>query len=105
MRCCLARGYGLAAVTDAAPVSAADGKQVPSIALALTSRGLEQIGLGCDLVSKLGRPFTEGMLQKERRRRLGTSDTAGESSSALSLMRGGRRETHMNSALLRMISS
>lgn len=63
-------GAWIAALQGIAPVSAADGKQVPSVALAFTSLGLKQLGLE-RLLPDFAQPFVEGMMQEDRRRRLG----------------------------------
>ena len=69
-------GAWIAALQKVAPVSAADGKLAPSVALAFTSLGLEQLGLDM-LLSDFAQPFVEGMMQEDRRRRLGDIDALG----------------------------
>jgi len=53
------------------PVTAADGRQQPAAMLAFTSTGLAKLGLDPAALATFPLPFQEGMLQKDRRRRLG----------------------------------
>ena len=69
-------GAWIAALQAVAPVSAADGKQRPSVVLAFTSLGLDQLGLET-LRADFAQPFVEGMMQEDRRRRLGDVDPDG----------------------------
>ena len=70
-------GAWIAALQKVAPVTAAAVRQMPSVALAFTSLGLDQLGLDT-LHADFAQPFVEGMMQEDRRRRLGDVDTDGK---------------------------
>lgn len=70
-------GGWLRALREAAPVTAADGKdQHASTAIALTWSGLKALGLDEDALASFSQPFQQGMHQEDRRRRLG--DVSGQ---------------------------
>jgi Dyp-type peroxidase family len=73
-------GAWLAALSEVAPVTSAErpaegGSHAPSVAIAFTATGLQSIGLDGDCLKTFSTPFSEGMRQIDRQRRLG--DAAG----------------------------
>ena len=56
------------------PITAANGQTTPSLALAFTWTGLAAIGLDNASLASFSTPFTEGMRQIDRQRRLGDDD-------------------------------
>ena len=66
-------GAWLKALRAVAPITPADGPQRPAAMIAFTAPGLAQLGLGRALPSFLP-AFREGMMQPDRRRRLGDCD-------------------------------
>ena len=67
-------GGWVAALKEIVPVTPADARGSPALALAFTSLGLEKLGLPPALVAQFALPFTEGMMQASRRDRLGDVD-------------------------------
>jgi len=63
-------GAWLKALEKVAPVTPADGKQDPSVALGITAMGLRKMGLPDEILSEFSPPFLEGMFQVDRMRRL-----------------------------------
>lgn len=61
----------LAALTAAAPISDADGRDDRAAAMAFTYPGLRKMGLSPEALASFSRPFREGMFQEDRARRLG----------------------------------
>jgi Dyp-type peroxidase family len=66
-----AGGGWLAALRAVVPITDASGKVSPCAAVAFTCAGLAAMGLDRDALSTFSEPFTEGMFQADRRRRLG----------------------------------
>ena len=66
-------GAWLKALTQAAPVTVANGKgkDTRSAAISFTWLGLREIGLDDSSLASFDRPFKEGMFQEDRLRRLG----------------------------------
>jgi deferrochelatase/peroxidase EfeB len=64
-------GAWLKALQDIVPITAADGPQQPAAMIAFTYTGLAQLGVPTPALSSFLVPFQEGMLQKDRRHRLG----------------------------------
>jgi deferrochelatase/peroxidase EfeB len=64
-------GAWLKALQDIVPITAADGPQQPAAMIAFTCTGLAQLGVPATALSSFLVPFQEGMLQKDRRHRLG----------------------------------
>jgi deferrochelatase/peroxidase EfeB len=71
LECKKSGGAWLAALRAVAPVTAADGPQQPATVIAFTATGLKQLGLSDPSLASFQLPFQEGMLQTDRRRRLG----------------------------------
>jgi Dyp-type peroxidase family len=73
-------GAWLAALSDVAPVTSAkrrtDGgkSHAPSVAIAFTGTGLQAMGLDADCLKTFSTPFSEGMRQIDRQRRLSDDD-------------------------------
>lgn len=67
-------GSWLADLRAVAPITAADGPQSPAATIAFTYAGLSSLGLRDEDVSGFQAPFKEGMLEPNRRRRLGDEE-------------------------------
>lgn len=64
-------GAWLRALSRAAPITDADGKEARSAAISFTFNGLRKMGLQANTLASFDRPFQEGMFQVDRLRRLG----------------------------------
>lgn len=63
-------GSWLKALDRVAPVTPADGKRDPSVALGITATGLRKMGVPKSVLDGFSAPFLEGMFQVDRMRRL-----------------------------------
>jgi Dyp-type peroxidase family len=70
------RGAWLRALRAICPITNADGPDPTPAAIAFTHTGLERLGLGPEALASFAAPFSEGMTQVDRLRRLG--DRRGE---------------------------
>jgi len=68
-------GAWLKALNDSAPITDADGRDERCAAIALTYEGLRKMGLDAEALASFDRPFTEGMFQEDRLRRLGDRES------------------------------
>lgn len=64
-------GAWLDAVRAIIPMTAADGPQQPAAMIAFTATGLARLGLPKEALATFLEPFLEGMLEQDRRHRLG----------------------------------
>jgi len=65
------KGAWLQALAAVAPITDSDGKDERAASIAFTWTGLQKSGLDADALASFSAPFSEGMYQEDRLRRLG----------------------------------
>ena len=75
-------GAWLKALREIVTITPADGPQQPAAMIAFTSAGLAELGLPTEVLGTFLLPFQEGMLQKDRSRRLRDVDDGVEASTS-----------------------
>ena len=93
-----AGGAWLKTLLAAVAITDATGKTSPCAAIAFTCPGLAAMGLDQAALATFSDPFTEGMLQEDRRRRLGDEDSLVIPGGPL--WSGGAAPTTVHAALL-----